>query len=104
VSSPTQIGTRRLRMLSFILAAASGVSVANIFYSQPLLDLIARTFGTTESSAAIVVTVTQLGYAAGIIVLVPLGDLVDGRALASRILVVTAIAAALAAIATCRSF
>jgi predicted MFS family arabinose efflux permease len=99
VSSPSEISTRRLRVLSFILAAASGVSVANIFYSQPLLDLIARTFGTTESSASIVVTVTQLGYAAGIIVLVPLGDLFDGRALASRILVVTAIAAGLAAIA-----
>jgi predicted MFS family arabinose efflux permease len=93
------ISARRLRLLTFILATASGVSVANIFYSQPLLDLIARTYHTTEGSAAIVVTVTQLGYAAGIIVLMPLGDLIENRALASRVLVVTAIAAALASIA-----
>jgi predicted MFS family arabinose efflux permease len=93
------IGARRLRLLTFILATASGLSVANIFYSQPLLDLIARTYHTTESSAAIVVTAAQLGYAAGIIVLMPLGDLIENRALASRVLVVTAIAAGLAAIA-----
>ena len=93
------ISARRLRVLTFILAAASGLSVANIFYAQPLLDLIAQEFHTTESSAAIVVTVTQLGYAAGIIVLMPLGDLIENRALASRVLVVTAAVAGLAAIA-----
>ena len=100
-SAPTGTGIsrRRLSTLTFILAAASGLSVANIFYSQPLLDLIAQAFGITESSAAIVVTVTQLGYAAGIIVLMPLGDLIENRALASRVLVVTAIAAGLAALA-----
>jgi predicted MFS family arabinose efflux permease len=94
------ISAGRLRLLAFILATASGVSVANIFYSQPLLDLIARTYHTTEGSASIVVTVTQLGYAAGIIVLMPLGDLIENRALASRVLVVTAIAAALASTAS----
>ncbi|MFF3559669.1 MFS transporter [Streptomyces sp. NPDC002574] len=93
------ISARRLRLLTLILATASGVCVANIFYSQPLLELIARTYHTTEGSAAIVVTVTQLGYAAGIIVLMPLGDLLENRALASRVLVVTAIAAALASVA-----
>jgi Transketolase, C-terminal domain len=77
------ISAGRLRLLTFILATAAGVSVANIFYSQPLLDLIARTYHTTEGSAAIVVTVTQLGYAAGIAVLMPLGDLIENRALAS---------------------
>ncbi|GIF66384.1 MFS transporter [Asanoa ishikariensis] len=99
VPTGTGISPRRLRALTFILATASGLSVANIFYSQPLLDLIAQAFHTTESSAAIVVTVTQLGYAAGIIVLMPLGDLIENRALASRVLVVTAIAAGLAAVA-----
>lgn len=99
--APTSSGlsTSRLRVLTFILATASGLSVANIFYSQPLLGLIAQAFHTTESSAAAVVTVTQLGYAAGIIVLMPLGDLIENRALASRVLIVTAIAAGLAAIA-----
>ncbi|MEV6367052.1 MFS transporter [Micromonospora musae] len=93
------MSTRRLRALTLILATASGFSVANIYYSQPLLDLIAQAFHTTEGSAATVVTMTQLGYAAGIIVLMPLGDLIENRALASRILIVTAIAAGLTAVA-----
>ncbi|MEV6373366.1 MFS transporter [Micromonospora musae] len=95
----TRLSTRRLRALTLILATASGFSVANIYYSQPLLSLIAQAFHATEGSAATVVTMTQLGYAAGIIVLMPLGDLIENRALASRVLVVTAIAAGLAAIA-----
>lgn len=94
------ITARKLRTLTFVLAAASGVSIANIFYSQPLLDLIARTFAVPDSTASIVVTVTQLGYAAGIIVLMPLGDLIENRALASRVLIVTAAASAVVAFAT----
>ncbi len=94
------ISARRLRTLTFILAAASGVSIANIFYSQPLLDLIAETFTVSDSTASLVVTVTQIGYAAGIIVLMPLGDLIENRALASRVLLVTAVASAVAGLAT----
>jgi predicted MFS family arabinose efflux permease len=94
------LGGGRLRTLTLILAIASGVSVANIFYSQPLLDLIAGSFKVSDGTASIVVTVTQLGYAAGIIVLMPLGDLVESRALASRVLVVTAVAAAVVALTT----
>src|ERR1700754_4520863 len=93
------LSTQRLRTLTFVLAAASGVSIANIFYSQPLLDLIARTFGVTDGGASIVVTVTQLGYAAGIIVLMPLGDPIENRTLASRVLIVTAAASAAAGLA-----
>jgi predicted MFS family arabinose efflux permease len=99
-----EISMRRLNWLTFVLAAASGVSIANIFYSQPLLELIAKTYNVTDSTASIVVTVTQLGYAAGIIVLMPLGDLIENRALASRVLVVTAIAAAVAGFATSLPF
>ncbi|TCC57733.1 MFS transporter [Kribbella pittospori] len=94
------LSTRRLRALTFVLAAAAGISIANVFYSQPLLSLIAESFGISEGSAAVVVTVTQLGYAAGIIVVIPLGDLFDPRALASRVLVITAVAAACVAVAT----
>jgi predicted MFS family arabinose efflux permease len=91
---------RRLRVLTFVLAAAAGVSIANVFYSQPLLSLIAQSFGISEGVASIVVTVTQLGYAAGIIIVIPLGDLFESRLLASRVLIVTAIAAACVALAT----
>ena len=93
-------GPERLRLLTFILATAAGVSIANVFYSQPLLTLIADSFGITESAASIVVTVTQLGYAAGIILVIPLGDLFEPRALASRVLIITALAAACVASAT----
>ncbi|MFG1629019.1 MFS transporter [Kribbella sp. NPDC049227] len=92
--------TRQLRALTFVLAAAAGISIANVFYSQPLLSLIAQSFGISESSASVVVTVTQLGYAAGIILVIPLGDLFDPRALASRVLIITAVAAACVAFAT----
>jgi predicted MFS family arabinose efflux permease len=91
---------RRLRLFTFVLAAAAGVSIANVFYSQPLLTLIAQSFGISESAASIVVTVTQLGYAAGIITVIPLGDLFESRLLASRVLIVTAVAAACVALAT----
>ena len=90
----------RMRALTFVLAAAAGVSIANVFYSQPLLTLIAQSFGISQSAASIVVTVTQLGYAAGIVVVIPLGDLFESRLLASRVLIVTAIAAACVAFAT----
>lgn len=89
-----------MRALTFVLAAAAGVSIANVFYSQPLLTLIAQSFGISQSAASIVVTVTQLGYAAGIVVVIPLGDLFESRLLASRVLIVTAIAAACVAFAT----
>jgi predicted MFS family arabinose efflux permease len=81
------------------LATACGLSVANIYYAQPLLDLIAHSFHTSQGSAAVVVTCTQLGYALGLVLLLPLGDLIENRTLTSRTLVVTALVLALAAVA-----
>jgi len=100
VPASPDVSKRRLRVLTFVLAAAAGVSIANVFYSQPLLSLIAQSFGISQGAASIVVTVTQLGYAAGIIIVIPLGDLFEARLLASRVLIVTAIAAAGVALAT----
>jgi predicted MFS family arabinose efflux permease len=79
------------------IAVACGVTVANIYYAQPLLALIATTFGVSQGTAAIVVTATQLGYAAGLALLVPLGDMLENRRLASRTLLVTALALGVAA-------
>ena len=64
-----------------ILAVACGIAVANLYYAQPLLHTLARTFGTSSALVATVVTVTQVGYAAGLLFLVPLGDLVRRRRL-----------------------
>jgi len=89
--------TQHLGLLTVVLATACGLAVANIYYCQPLLALIARNFGTGQGRAAIVVTATQLGYAAGLIFLMPLGDLLENRKLASLTLLGTALAALLAA-------
>ncbi|MGX7680120.1 MFS transporter [Jatrophihabitans sp. DSM 45814] len=91
--------TRSLGVLTIVLAIACGLTVANIYYSQPLLDLLANSFHTSRASAAIVVTATQLGYAVGLVFVLPLGDLIENRALTSRTLVVTAAVLALAAFA-----
>ena len=69
------------KVTTLIFAAAAGLSVANIYYAQPLLDAIAQDFGITPSAIGLVVTLTQIGYALGLIFLVPLGDLVDQRRL-----------------------
>jgi predicted MFS family arabinose efflux permease len=65
--------------LIFLLALAGGVSVANLYYSQPLLVDIANTFHVQASKAGIISTLTQLGYAAGVFLFVPLGDIRDKR-------------------------
>ena len=94
-----ELDAGRLHLVSTVLAIACGLTAANLYYAQPLLDLLARTFGVSEGSAAVVVTATQLGYAAGMIVLLPLGDLFENRALAGRMLVGTAVALVAAGLA-----
>ena len=88
---------RSLRLITIVLAFACGASVANLYYAQPLLDLISQSFGVSRGAATIVVTVTQIGYAIGLALLLPLGDLLENRKLTSRTLVVTAAALTLAA-------
>jgi len=69
------------RTVILLLALCSGLSVANIYYAQPLLDSIAHDFGIAPSTIGIVVTVTQVFYAAGLLLLVPMGDLFNRRKL-----------------------
>ena len=80
-------------------AVACGVSVAGIYYAQPLLPALAAAFGTSPAAAAVVVTAGQLGYTAGLLLVVPLGDGRDRRRLATALLLLAAPAAALAALA-----
>jgi predicted MFS family arabinose efflux permease len=86
------------RSLTLILAVACGLTVANLYYAQPLLDLVAHSFGVSQGAAAIVVTLTQAGYAVGLLFVLPLGDLVENRKLVTRTLVGTALALLLAAL------
>lgn len=87
------------RRLVLLLAVVSGAAVANLYYAQPLLDTIARELGTSTGFAGLVVTASQVGYAAGLLLLVPLGDLVERRRLVVRMLLVCAAALALCAAA-----
>ncbi|GAA2158453.1 MFS transporter [Kitasatospora kazusensis] len=89
---------RTNRALTLVLAVACGLTVANLYYSQPLLDLIAGSFGVGQGTATVVVTLTQAGYALGLLFLLPLGDLLENRTLATRTLLATAIALLLAAV------
>lgn len=92
-------GRRGLRVLTLVLAAACGLTVANLYYAQPLLDLIAGAFDISQGAATLVVTLTQVGYALGLLFVLPLGDLVENRRLVTRVLVGTAAALLLAATA-----
>ncbi len=65
----------------FIIAVACGITVANLYWAQPLLDSIAHTFNSTVTMAGLIVTFTQIGYAAGLVLLVPLGDILERRKL-----------------------
>ncbi|WP_233453348.1 MFS transporter [Gluconobacter thailandicus] len=64
-----------------LLAAACGLSVANVYYSAPLLDQIARDFHVAPSMIGSAITATQIGYGFGLLAVVPLGDLLPPRRL-----------------------
>src|SRR5438067_3417005 len=63
------------------MAVASGATVANLYYNQPLLPEIARTFGMPDHAVGLIPTLTQVGYGAGMLLVVPLGDSHERRRL-----------------------
>ena len=85
--------------LVLLFAAACGAVVANLYYTQPLIGLIAPDIGLPDWQASFIVTLTQLGYCAGMILLVPLGDLLENRRLVLSTLLGAVAALALAAVA-----
>jgi predicted MFS family arabinose efflux permease len=82
-----------------LLAVACGLAVANLYYAQPLLHTIAHSFGIGSGTAGLVVTLGQVGYAVGLALLVPVGDLVQPRRLVPAVLALTAVALAASALA-----
>jgi len=69
------------RWVFFLLATAVGLLAANLYYAQPLVGLIAHDFHTSTATSGLVVTLTQLGYVLALVLVVPLGDLVENRRL-----------------------
>ncbi|MDB5653566.1 MAG: major facilitator superfamily transporter [Tardiphaga sp.] len=67
--------------LIFAFAVACGITVANVYYAQPLVGPISASFGIGVEAGSFMVTMIQLGYVAGLIFLVPLGDLVENKKL-----------------------
>ncbi|WJV53064.1 MFS transporter [Prodigiosinella aquatilis] len=87
---PTQQHTALSPMLTLVMSAATGLAVASNYYAQPLLDAIANAFNLSVNQAGFIVTAAQLGYAFGLLFLVPLGDMLERRSL---IVIMTLLAA-----------
>jgi predicted MFS family arabinose efflux permease len=66
-------------LLVLIMATATGLAVASNYFAQPLLPTMANDLGLSTTKAGIIVTTAQLGYAAGLLLIVPLGDLFERR-------------------------
>ncbi|HUR04886.1 MAG TPA: MFS transporter [Nonomuraea sp.] len=74
------------RRLVVLLAVGAGVSAANMYYAQPLLDRIADDLDVSAGTAGLLVTASQIGFAVGLATLVPLGDLVARHKLIGPVL------------------
>jgi predicted MFS family arabinose efflux permease len=81
----------------WLMAIATGLIVANLYYAQPLVGPISRATGLDAGAAGLIVTLTQMGYCAGMLFIVPLGDLVENRRLIVMALAATACALLVAA-------
>jgi predicted MFS family arabinose efflux permease len=73
--------------VTLALAIAAGCAAANVWYNQPMLGVIAADLGASSGAVAMIPTATQVGFAGGILLLVPLGDRMDRRTLILRQLV-----------------
>ncbi|NLS04791.1 MFS transporter [Rhizobium sp. P32RR-XVIII] len=78
-------------LMTFLFAAACGLVAANLYYSQPLAGLISADLGFTPAATGLIVTLTQIGYGLGLLLIAPLGDLLENRRL---VLVLTLASAA----------
>ncbi|WP_249022007.1 MFS transporter [Kluyvera ascorbata] len=75
------LSSRATSLLIFVLALGAGFSVAAIYYAQPLLPLMGSTLNLSVEGMGLIPTLTQAGYALGILFLLPLGDRYDRRTL-----------------------
>ncbi|WP_233217337.1 MFS transporter [Trinickia dabaoshanensis] len=84
----------------FALSAACGFAVASLYYSQPLLPVMAASLAAGSFAQGAIAMLTQFGYASGLLLFGPLGDRLDRRALILTLLAVNVAALASCAMAT----
>ncbi|PYE30545.1 putative MFS family arabinose efflux permease [Rhizobium sp. PP-F2F-G38] len=103
-SSPTEHTetTGMPQALTLLFAVSGGAAVGNLYWAQPLLSDIAGSLGVSVGTAGMLITVTQIGYALGILLVVPLGDTMNRRRLIPAVMICSA--AALVACALASSF
>ena len=90
--------------LAILFAVASGLAVGNLYWAQPLLADIARDFGVATADTGSLISVTLVGYAIGVLFLVPLGDVVSRKLLIPLVMGASVVALALSAVAPGISF
>jgi predicted MFS family arabinose efflux permease len=78
--------------MTMLFAIAAGLLAANVYYSQPIAELIAASLGFSSSATGLIVAFTQAGFGIGLFLIVPLGDLMENRRLVLTLTAVTALA------------
>ena len=96
IEQPNNISTGMM----LLLAAACGLIVANLYYSQTLVGPISADLGIPPGVAGLIVTLTQIGYVAGLLFIVPLSDMLENRRLIVSCLAVVVLALSAAAMST----
>ena len=85
--APPAHGTQLTQGLILLFAFSCGAIVANLYYAQPITELIAPGLHMSGGTASLIVSLTQIGYALGLFFIVPLGDLLENR----KLMIVTAV-------------
>ena len=86
------VNNETVRMTTFLaalFAICSGLAIGNLYWAQPLLVEITNAFGLSTASGGLLVTATQIGYALGILFIVPLGDFVRRKRLIAIVMVLS---------------
>ncbi|OWW03380.1 MFS transporter [Rhizobium sp. R72] len=79
-------------LMTFLFAATCGLVAANLYYGQPLAGPISASLGFTPAATGLIVTLTQIGYGLGLLLIVPLGDLLENRRLVLTLIAISAVA------------
>ena len=87
------------RHILLMMAVLAGFTVANLYYNQALLELICQGIGITQAEANLITVITQVGYALGLLFIVPLADMVPVRRITALAMSVAAASALLIAYA-----